>query len=46
MLYPTELWDPLVPNQVRYRTAPHSEDSIILRGTPGVKFTPSWSKKR
>ena len=23
--------DPLVPNQVRYRTAPHSEDVIILR---------------
>ena len=23
--------DPLVPNQVRYRTAPHSEDEIITR---------------
>jgi hypothetical protein len=23
--------DPLVPNQVRYRTAPHSEDDIIRR---------------
>ena len=29
--------DPLVPNQVRYRTAPHSEDSIILRALTGVK---------
>ena len=29
--------DPLVPNQVRYRTAPHSEDNIIRRAGRGVK---------
>jgi hypothetical protein len=28
--------DPLVPNQVRYRAAPHSEDNIIAQDTDFV----------